>query len=123
MKRLLLVVLFILASSSLWAVDHVWLSSYTATAEATQNLCVNRHGMFHGVVVSSASDTSGGQIAIYASSGTVDSTMTIVDTAAKGFYVFDAAAISTNTVGSYKHTGLTYSKVGTASVSILYSCY
>jgi hypothetical protein len=119
MKRLLLVGIAMTLAGSLWAYD-VWLDSFTATADTTANLCTNKRGLLHSVVVSSA--IAGTDIKIYASSGTVDSTMTIINTASLGQYFFDVVSVATNTAGNYDHTGLTYSKQGLATVQILYSC-
>lgn len=95
----------------------VWRSSFTATADTTKNLCTNKRGFLHGVIVSSA--TPNATVSVWASSGTVDSTMTIVDASNEGSYYFDVPAIATNTA----HTGMTYSTVGTATIQILYECY
>jgi len=123
MKKLLISAILLFISTFGYAVSAVWISSYTATADTTQNLCINKNGLLHGIVVSSASATNGGLVSIYASSATVDSTMAVVDTTGRGSYFYDTVAIATNTAGSYDYTGLTYSKVGTASVTILYYCY
>lgn len=113
MKRAIFALLFMaLASSGVWA-DRVWRSSYTATADTTQNLCMNRRGILHGVIVSSGSASS--NMAVYASSGTAFQPIAEINTTAQGSYFYDVIAST--------RTGLTYSTVGTAKVTILYDCF
>lgn len=92
-----------------------WISSNTATADTTKNIrcssVQNNPGCkFHGVVVSSAGINS--SIIIYNSSATAANTITTLDTTVRGAtYLFDV----------FLSTGLTYTTVGTANLTILYA--
>lgn len=114
MKRLFVASILLLATSYSFAVE-VWRSSYTATADTTLNLCINKRGTLHSIVVSSAGVNS--TISVFASSGTVFSTMTVLDTTSKSVYPYDVILAT--------RTGLTYSTAGTtqAQLTILYNCY
>lgn len=118
MKKLLLVLSLLSIPYLAFAIPQVYYSSFTATADTTQNICINKRGFLHSVVVSSGAIGSN-TITVWASSGTVNSTMTIINSSTQGSYIFDAPALSTNT----NHTGLTYSTVGSADITILYDCY
>lgn len=117
MKKLILCLSLFCAPALFAANPSVWRSSYTASADTTQNLCMNKRGFLHAVVVSSASANA--TVSVYASSATANSIMTLVDASNEGYFPYDTIAIATNTA----HTGLTYSTVGTASVQILYDCF
>lgn len=123
MKKLILFFFAITLSGYVIADNSgIWKSSWTITADTTQNLCVNKRGFLHSVVIGTATATTS-SLTIWASSGTVNSTMTVIDSSVKGDYFFDTVAISTFGAGSFPRTGLTYSTVGNGSVNILYECY
>jgi len=116
MKYIVLTVLTLLAVPVM-AYD-VWQSSTTATADTTKNLCTDRRGILHEVVVSSAGAT-GASASVFASSATTGSPVAVVDATRVGVYPYDLVTISTQA----NHSGLTYSTVGTAQVQIIYQCY
>lgn len=117
MKKIVFAVLCIALAGSFVLADEVWRSSWTATADSLQNLCVNKRGFLHSVVVSSGS-LAQANLAIYASSATVQNPITFIDTSSRGSYVYDTIGTSTFTA-----RGLTYTTVGTSQITILYSCY
>lgn len=113
-----------------WALSYavapdVWLSSNTATADATQNLCkgVNylvgtstniygNHGVLHAVCVGIG--VAGSSVTVYNSSGTALNPITVVSASTPTVCsTFDVSVSS----------GLTYSNSSTANVTILYQCY
>lgn len=109
------------------AVDNnVWLSSNTATADTTKNLCtavnylvgtttitVGGHGVFHGVCVNDAGST--GTISVFNSSGTSTSPIAVIR--------------ATSTVSACKYydvqisSGLTYTTSAPNDTTFLYQCY
>jgi hypothetical protein len=106
------------------ALEPVWTSSNTSTADSTQTLCgqfiiggssIPLRSIVHEVVVSSA---VAGTFQLWNSSWTVasaTSTLTIgpIMTGTLGSYFYDTALTQ----------GLVYSKTGTATVQVLYGCY
>lgn len=120
MKRLLIFLILATASWPLEATD-TWVSSFTATADTTKNVCgadrgivTNKRGFFHGVCVSSAS--VGGVYTVYNSSASAINPLAVIDTTTKGCYYYDVVA-------STQAKGLTYSNSSTANVTLLFNCY
>jgi len=127
MKKFAIMVLSILALSlpgSALQTD-IWLSSNTATADTTQNLCKGQnflvgtstvteggHGILHGVCINSGAPN--GTFTVYNSSGTASNPIAAVQTSTMTSCNFYDVLVS---------TGLTYSNSSTANVSILYQCY
>lgn len=101
----------------------VWRSSYTDQTVTTSNLCVNQRGFLHGVIIGSGTVTNGGSFIMYASSGTVNSTMTYISGSTvyptNGMYIFDTVAQSTQT----NKSGMSYSNTSGMTVTILYDCF
>lgn len=115
MKKILIALSLIMAPMSAYAVTAVWVSSNTATADTTKNLCFPRSGigaraLFHGARINTG---AAGTLTIYASSGTAASPIAAINTAALASLDYDVAV----------STGLTYSQTGTANITLLYQCY
>lgn len=113
MKRFLISAAFFLITSTGFAYE-AWLSSTTVTADTTKNLCVNKRGVLHGVIISSSVAAS--SLIVYNSSAAAINPIAVIDSSAKGSYLYDVIASTVN-------KGLTYSTIGTAASTILYNCY
>ena len=114
MKKFLVFLSSILFLSTMsFAVQQVWISSTTQTSDTTKNLCLNSKGILRSVVVSSAA--ANGTVTVYASSGTANNPIAIVDATAKGSYNYEVYAATS--------TGLTYSTTNAPTVTIVYECY
>lgn len=110
------------------AVDaDVWLSSHTATADTTKNLCVATNylvgtstlttggrGVFHGACVNSGVAAS--SLTVYNSSGTATAAVPIA-------VIQTSTAMPCSLYDVGVSSGLTYTTSGTADVTILYQCY
>lgn len=121
MKRLFLAVSIFIIPVLVFADSHIWRSSYTATADTTQNVCgpaggysTNRRGYLHGVCISSSAVT--GTFTVYNSSASAINPIAVLDTQINGCYYYDVAASTIN-------KGLTYSNTSTGKVTLLYECY
>lgn len=103
----------------------MWLSSNTAAADTTLNLCVGKnylvgtttiteggHGIFHGLCINSG--VLGGVATIYNSSGSATNPIAAVATTTMTPCSFFDVSVS---------SGLTYSNSTTANLTILYQCY
>lgn len=115
MRKIIAALSLVMIPSFLFAVPAVWVSSNTATADTTKNLCISRsgtspRGMFHGARVNTG---SAGTLTIYASSATASNPIAAINTAAVASLDYDVAV----------STGLTYSQTGTANITLLYQCY
>jgi hypothetical protein len=119
MKKILAILL--LTGGLAQAAQPVWLSSNTATADTTQNLCKglsnasgffsNNHGIFHGACINTG---VAGTLTIYNSSATATSPIAAINTGtAQPCSLYDVSISS----------GLTYTNSATANVTILYQCY
>lgn len=105
-----------------YAVDmDVWLSSNTATADATGVLCgqyvvgtstVVYHGVLHAVIVSTP--TAGGVTVYQSSSSTTAASIGPVNTSVTQSPIYYDVSFP---------NGMMYAKTGTAQVQILYQCY
>lgn len=124
-KIFILIISFWMGSSLVLAVaNNIWLSSNTATADTTQNLCPGKtyvvgtstvtegnHGVFHGVCINTG---SAGTFTVYNSSATATSPIAAINTAtAQPCSLYDVGVSS----------GLTYTNSATANLTILYQCY
>ena len=130
MKKILAIIAsFLMFSSQCFALDtDVWLSSNTATADTTKNLCPGipysvasssyttntytsgNHGIVHGVCINTG---AAGTLTVYNSSATATSPIAAMNTAAAAPCSFFDVAVS---------SGLTYTNSATANVTILYQC-
>lgn len=91
--------------------NQTWISSNTATADTTQNLCKkSTRAAFHGVRINNGAT---GTLTIYNSSGTATNPIAVVQTSSTWAGDYDVITSS----------GLTYSNSATANVTILYQCY
>jgi len=109
-----------------YAVQPVWLSSHTATADTTQILCPSRtfvlgtstiteggHAILHGVCVN---DANSGTISIYNSSSTAVNAVAVIRSttaATSGCQFFDVQMSS----------GLVYTTSQPNDVTFLYGCF
>jgi hypothetical protein len=115
MKRLLILSAILFSAGLAHAgAPAVYRSSFTATADTTKNLCMNRRGFLHGVCVSSATALPSTFI-VYATSATAANIIATIDGTKTGCYYFDVVASTP--------TGLTYSNSATANTTVLYDCY
>jgi hypothetical protein len=106
------------------ATGQVWISSTTATANTTQRLCPQLfstnigHGIFHGVCVNEPISGLSGTLTVFNSSATTDNSISTITTngsttgSLPGCVFYDVAFSS----------GLSYTTVSTAAVTMLYSC-
>ena len=92
-----------------------WLSSTTATADTTKNVCMSKRGVFHGVCVSSPTALAS-TYTVYNSSASAINPIAVIDATGRGCYYYDVVASTVN-------KGLTYSNSSTANVTLLYNCY
>jgi len=119
MKRTLIAfIILVMASIMALAVEDVWLSSHTATADTTKNLCLPTisgqlpRSILHGVCINTG---VAGTLTIYASSGSAINPIAAVNTSTTmPCSLYDVASSS---------IGLTYTNSATADVTILYQCW
>jgi hypothetical protein len=122
MKKILSVLLLIASMCGIsHALEDMWTSSNTATADTSQPLCTQfligtstytMRSVVHEVVVSSA---SAGTFQVWNSSWNTTGTQTLgpIMTSSLGSYFFDVAFPQ----------GLLYTKTGGGQVQIMYACY
>lgn len=118
MRKLFLAILIAGISGSYVFADigSIWISSNTATADTTQNLCkpkqgnTTARGLFHGARINTG---GAGTLTVYASSASATSPIAAINTAAVASLDYDVIVSS----------GLTYSQTGTANITLLYQCY
>lgn len=117
MKKLLILAgLLLFASGVSLAVESVWISSHSSTADGTQVLCggtPTKRGYLYKVIVSSVGTGGGSRFTVYNSSFATTDPRADVDTRTLGDYEYRAGLPG----------GMSYTKTGTATTSILYSCY
>lgn len=96
----------------------IWLSSNTAVAVSTTNLCsqdigaTGQRAVLHGVCINTAAT---GNVQVFDSSGTATKTVTgVFSTATQQPCNFYDVGMS---------SGISVNKQGTADISILYQCY
>ena len=126
MKRLLAALIFTLGMSlPAMALDtDVWLSSNTATADTTKNLCPGQtyvvqgstytsgnHAVFHGACINTP---VAGTLTIYNSSATATAPIAAIST---------STGMPCSLYDVQVSSGLTYTNSATANVTILYQCY
>lgn len=126
MKKLLFIALSIfgIASLGLAVGNSVWISSNTATADTTKNLCPGQtyviqgstvtegnHGVFHGACINAGAT---GTLTIYNSSATANIPIAAITT---------STAMPCSLYDVQTSSGLTYTNSATANVTILYQCY
>ena len=126
MKKILLagfISLFSMGMARAVAPD-VWLSSNTATADTTQNLCKGTtytngsstytsgdHGVLHGVCINTG---VAGTFTVYNSSASANSPIAAINTGtSQPCSIYDVSVSS----------GLTYTNSATANITILYQCF
>lgn len=123
MKRLLgaFTLIFAVASGVL-AVESIWYSSTTATADTTRVLCPKQpnvtargHGIYHGVCVSVPTNGLSGMVGVYNSSA---SAVNIISSTTTGGYAFPTCSYYDVAFSS----GLTYTNTSTATVTLMYGC-
>lgn len=115
MKKLIVLAGLLLMPGMLMAMEAVWNSTNTATADTTKALCLKsslgsrRRGVVHAVSVNTG---VAGTFTVYNSSGAAANPIAAIDTATKSYHVFDVVL----------STGITYTNSATANVTLLYSC-
>lgn len=115
MKKLLIGLFLILSATAGYALESVWRSSTTSTADGAGRLCARR-GELYRVIVSSA----GGDLA---RTSVWNSTFTPA-AAYQSIGPIDAS----RTTGNFEYrvqfsSGLVYTTTGTATYTFLYDCY
>lgn len=120
MKRFAIALLMLLGPRYAFAVDTVWLSTTTATADTTKVLCPREasvargHGVLHSICVNTPVTGLDGRFTVYSASASATNPLAIVwsGTASQGCSVYDIAFSS----------GLSYTSVSTANVTATFTC-
>lgn len=126
MKKLIIALasFFMLSTVSFALQTDVWISSNTATADTTKNICAGipyvvngstftsgSRGVFHGVCIN---NPTAGTLTVYNSSATATSPIAAINTSSAAVCSFFDVATS---------SGLTYTNSATANITLLYQCY
>lgn len=123
-KFIAILISFFMFSGPAFCFEPTWISSNTATADTTKNLCPGQtyligtstvtegnHGIFHGACVNTGVT---GTLTVYNSSATATVPIAaILTSTSMPCSLYDVAVSS----------GLTYTNSATGNVTILYTCF